>query len=119
MEISNTSARCFSRDPGEILSYIFFGFPLLATPFLGGWFHWYVQPGPLLFVSIGLCMLVLSTLRPRLAYWSLQLALLLVSMSFWSSLAMAFNQNGIEIPEQFRSVLLDYAGMLIDPAGRL
>lgn len=88
-------------DPGEILSYIFFGFPLLATPFLGGWFHWYFQPGPLLFVSIGLCMLALSTLRPRLAYWSLQLALWLVSMSFWSSLAMAFNQNGIEIPGSF------------------
>lgn len=31
--------------------------------------------GLFLVVSIGLCMLALSTLRPRLAYWSLQLEL--------------------------------------------
>jgi hypothetical protein len=88
-------------DPGEILAYVFYGFPLLATPFLGGWFHGLVQPGPLLYVSIGLCLLTLSTLHPRLAYWSLQMALWLASMSFWSSLAMAFNQNGMEIPGSF------------------
>ncbi len=88
-------------DSGQILAYIFYGLPLLANPVLGGWFHGFVLPGPLLYVSIGLFLLTLSTLRPRLAYGSLQMALWLVSMSFWSSLALAFNQNGIEVPGSF------------------
>jgi hypothetical protein len=88
-------------DSGQILAYIFYGLPLLATPALGGWFHGFVLPGPLLYVGIGLCLLALSTLRPRLTYWSLQVALWLVSMSFWSGLAMAFNQNGMNIPGSF------------------
>ena len=88
-------------DSGQILAYIFYGLPLFGEPVLGGWFHGFVLPGPLLYVSVGLCLLALSTLRPWLVYWSLQIALWLVSMSFWAGLAVTFNQNGIDVPGIF------------------
>ena len=89
-------------DAGQILVYIFYGIPLLGNPSLGGYFNGFVLPGPLIYVGIGLFLLALSTLRPRLAYWSLQVTLWLVSMSLWFALAFApSNQNGIDIPDSF------------------
>lgn len=81
-------------DATPIRDYIFFGYPLPDNPALGGWFAGRVMPGPLLYASLGLCLLTLSTLRPRLAYWSLQVVLWLGSMSCWGSLALMFDQHG-------------------------
>jgi hypothetical protein len=97
----NYSGPTLFWDAGETLAYIFYGLPLLTNSVLGSWFHGIVLPGPLLYVSIGLSLLTLSTLRPHLTYWSLQLALWLVSMSFWAGLAQAFYQNGFEVPASF------------------
>src|SRR5690349_20054091 len=88
-------------DSGSILAYIFYGFPLLG----GGFFHEVPLPGPLLYVSIGFCLLAFSTRRPRLLYWSLQVVLWLGNMSFWAGLATLFNrlidQNWINVPGSF------------------
>lgn len=92
-------------DSGEILAYIFYGLPLLGVPAPGSYFAGFSLPGPLLYVGVGLCLLVLSMRRPRLLYWSLQVLLWSGSMSFWSGLAFLFseltNQTGINVPGSF------------------
>lgn len=87
-------------DAGEVLSYIFYGLPLLGNPTLGG-FNAHFVPGPILYVGFGLLLLALSTRWPHVSYWGLQVAFWLGSMSCWGGLAMAFDTNGFDVPGSF------------------
>src|SRR5260370_24464484 len=82
--------------PGSTLTYIFYGDCRIA--------------GPLLFMSLGLFCLALTTMHARVAYWGLQVFLWFGSMSFWM-LAAAFGDmlshtNGINVPGSFTPFFL-------------
>lgn len=76
-------------DPGEVWTTIFYGDGFLFAP------------GPLFYVGIGLFLLALTTKRISIAYLTLQVALWLVSMSFWHRSALLLNVQGIDVPASF------------------
>jgi hypothetical protein len=76
-------------DPGEVWTTIFYGDGFLFAP------------GPLFYVGIGLFLLALTTRRIIIAYVSLQVALWLVSMSFWIRSALFLNPRYVDVPASF------------------
>jgi hypothetical protein len=72
-------------DPGEVLTYIFFGGLLFANPILplplqfAPFLPQTLMPGPFLSLSVGILCLGLTLTGVRVMYWCLQVALWLIS----------------------------------------
>lgn len=76
-------------DPNEVRNYIFCGGLFLGNPVLP---HLFITlgpltPGPLLWVSIGVLCLIVTSKRMNIVYVCLQLALWFISLSVWFPIA--------------------------------
>jgi hypothetical protein len=75
-------------DPIQLYDFLFFGGPFLGNLVLPGSYQsvnlfGFAGPGPLLWVGLGTLCISLTTRRVPVAYLGLQIALWLISASFW------------------------------------
>lgn len=72
-------------DPEQTRNYLFCGSLFLGNPILPGNLNMFgpLTPGPLLWVSIGMVLLSITSKHVRVAYVCFQIALWLISLSVW------------------------------------
>ena len=76
------------QDPMDLANYLFYGGPLFTNFVLPGahqvvYLFGLASPGPLLWVGLGILCVSLTTRRVLVAYLGLQIALWMISASFW------------------------------------
>jgi len=73
------------EDPEMVRNYLFCGGVFLGNPVLPGNLNMFgpLTPGPLLWVSIGMVLLSVTSMRAKGMYACLQVALWLISLSVW------------------------------------
>lgn len=86
--VGQASVPMITHDPMDLENYLFYGGPLLANFVLPGTLHLvslfgFASPGPLLWVGLGILCVSLTTRRVLVAYLGLQIALWMISASFW------------------------------------
>jgi hypothetical protein len=75
--------------PGEVWTYIFYGGWLDGNAILPSLHLFdsfllpFFQPGPLLYVGIGIFLLGLASMGVKVAYWCFQVTLWFICLSFW------------------------------------
>jgi hypothetical protein len=73
------------EDPNAVRNYLFCGGWFLGNPVLPGDLNTFgpLTPGPLLWVSLGMLCLSVTSMRVHVVYVCLQIALWLISLSVW------------------------------------
>lgn len=86
------------EDPEMARNYLFCGGPFLGNPILPGNLNMFgpLTPGPLLWVSIGMVLLSITSRHVRVAYVCFQIALWLISLSVWFPIFFLFGSTNYD-----------------------